>query len=239
MATTNKKETTNTKVENEKESQEIQELKKMMEDKNAENNELREMIKQLSEIVKANSMAASQTNMQNIAPEFDDELVYINNNSIGKQIMPLDSLGNTSLEILASEENRPIEKNYIRQAMQVNKVRRLFEYGILEFCDEKFYKVYGIERRFDMSEKNVLDLFSKEKLSSTTAEVAQLFKRPDSSALKHELAYKTLDLYDKGKFPAEDTATIILALNKLFCSKINYNFEDLVANLPYKRGDYK
>ena len=46
-----------------------------------------------------------------------------------------------------------------------------------------------------------------------------------------------LDIYsDEYK---SDIDTITLTLNKIFCSKVNYNFEDLRANLPYKRGDYR
>ena len=90
-----------------------------------------------------------------------------------------------------------------------------------------------------MSEENVLKMFSKDNLSSTTSKLTELLKRPDSSALEHELAYKTLDLYDRNQFPKSDIDTITLTLNKIFCSKVNYNFEDLRANLPYKRGDYR
>lgn len=216
-------------------SNEIEELKVLMKKKDEENEELRNMIKQLSEIVKSTSGNISQPTEK----QFDEELVYINNNSIGAQIITIDRLGNTSLQVLPNEKNRPLEKEFLRQAIQINKVRRLFEYGILEFCDAKFYKIYGIERKFDMSEENVLKMFSKDNLSSTTQKLTTLLKRPDSSALEHELAYKALDLYDKGQFPEADIATITLALNKIFCSKVNYNFEDLVANLPYKRGDYR
>lgn len=238
MATTNKNNKVN-EAENlniQRENKEIQELKDMMKAKDAENEELRNMIKQLSDIVKATN--ANTTNVQK-SEQFDDELVYINNNSIGSQIITIDRIGNTSLKILPNEKNRPLEKEFVRQAIQINKVRRLFEYGILEFCDLKFYKIYGIERRFDMSEENVLKIFSKDKLSSTTAQLTELLRRPDSSALEHELAYKTLDLYDRGMFPKEDEATITLTLNKIFCSKVNYTFEDLRANLQYKRGDYR
>jgi len=239
MATTNKDNKASASKEvTSVENKEIQELKDLMKAKDAENEELRNMIKQLSEIVKttqANAVAPQAAKNDFV----DEELVYINNNSIGSQVITIDRVGNTSLKILAGEKNRPLEKEFIRQAIQINKVRRLFEYGILEFCDKKFYKVYGIEIKFDMSEENVLRMFSKDSLSATTAKLADLLRRPDSSALEHELAYKALDLYDRGRFPSEDIATIILALNKIFCSKVNYSFEDLRTNLPYKRGDYR
>lgn len=238
MATTNKnveKKTEDLNVNGN--LKEIQELKDMMKTKEAENEELRNMIKQLSEIVKTTSSntdapAASTTD------RFDDDLVYINNNSIGSQLLTADRLGTVSTKILPNEKNRPLEKEFVRQIVQINKVRRLFEYGIIEFCDEKFYKVYGIVKRFDMSEKAVLEMFSKENLSATTRKVTELLKRSDSSALEHELAYKTLDLYDRGMFPESDVVTIIATLDKIFCSKVNYSFEDLRANLQYKRGEY-
>ena len=90
-----------------------------------------------------------------------------------------------------------------------------------------------------MSEENVLKMFSKDNLSVTSAKLTEMLKRPDASALEHELAYKALDLYDRNLFPKSDIDTITLTLNKIFCSKVNYNFEDLRANLPYKRGDYR
>ena len=235
MATTNKDKKAGT-VEKNDASLEIQELKDMMKAKDAENEELRNMIKQLSDIVKATNTNVASTSKNE---QFDDELVYINNNSIGSQVVTIDRLGNTSLKILPNEKNRPLEKEFVRQAIQINKVRRLFEYGILEFCDSKFYKIYGIERKFDMSEENVLKMFSKDNLSSTTAKLTELLRRPDASALEHELVYKALDLYDRGMFPKEDEATITLTLNKIFCSKVNCTFEELIPNLQYKRGEYR
>lgn len=217
---------------------EVKELKDMMKAKEAENEELRNMIKQLSEIVKTTSENSNTTASNNKEDGFDDDLVYINNNSIGTQLIPADRIGTISTKVLQGEKNRPLEKEFLRQAIQINKVRRLFEYGILDFCDPKFYKIYGIEKRFDMSEDNVLKMFSKENLSKTVSKLNELLKRNDSSALEHELAYKTLDLYDRGKFPDEDIVTIIATLDKIFCNKVNYKFEDLRANLQYKRGDY-
>lgn len=217
---------------------EVKELKDMMKAKEAENEELRNMIKQLSEIVKTTSEKSNTVASNNKEDGFDDDLVYINNNSIGTQLIPADRIGTISTKVLQGEKNRPLEKEFLRQAIQINKVRRLFEYGILDFCDPKFYKIYGIEKRFDMSEDNVLKMFSKENLSKTVSKLNELLKRNDSSALEHELAYKTLDLYDRGKFPDEDIVTIIATLDKIFCNKVNYKFEDLRANLQYKRGDY-
>lgn len=216
---------------------EVQELKDLMKAKEAENEELRDMIKQLSEIVKTTN-ANTATVATQASDKFDDDLVYINNNSIGAQILTADRLGTVSTKILPNEKNRPLEKEFVRQIVQMNKVRRLFEYGIIEFCDEKFYKVYGIIKRFDMSEEAVLKMFSKENLSATTRKVTELLKRSDSSALEHELVYKTLDLYDRGMFPEGDVVTIVATLDKLFCSKVNYSFDDLRANLKYKRGEY-
>lgn len=236
MATVNKDNKVSMSEKNNSEK-EIQELRDMMKAKEAENEELRNMIKELSNIVKATN--AGTSNVQKKEEQYDEELVYINNNSIGSQVITIDRLGNTSLKILPNEKNRPLEKEFVRQAIQINKVRRLFEYGILEFCDSKFYKIYGIERKFDMSEENVLKMFSKDNLSVTSAKLTEMLKRPDASALEHELAYKALDLYDKNLFPKSDIDTITLTLNKIFCSKVNYNFEDLRANLPYKRGDYR
>ena len=236
MATVNKDNKVSMSEKNNSEK-EIQELRDMMKAKEAENEELRNMIKELSNIVKATN--AGTSNIQKKEEQYDEELVYINNNSIGSQVITIDRLGNTSLKILPNEKNRPLEKEFVRQAIQINKVRRLFEYGILEFCDSKFYKIYGIERKFDMSEENVLKMFSKDNLSVTAAKLTEMLKRPDASALEHELAYKALDLYDKNLFPKSDIDTITLTLNKIFCSKVNYNFEDLRANLPYKRGDYR
>ena len=236
MATVNKDNKVSMSEKNNSEK-EIQELRDMMKAKEAENEELRNMIKELSNIVKATN--AGTSNVQKKEEQYDEELVYINNNSIGSQVITIDRLGNTSLKILPNEKNRPLEKEFVRQAIQINKVRRLFEYGILEFCDSKFYKIYGIERKFDMSEENVLKMFSKDNLSVTSAKLTEMLKRPDASALEHELAYKALDLYDRNLFPKSDIDTITLTLNKIFCNKVNYNFEDLRANLPYKRGDYR
>lgn len=236
MATTNKSTGKSEKIIADGTLKEVQELKDLMKAKEAENEELRNMIKQLSEIVKTTSTNAASTTQA--SDKFDDDLVYINNNSIGAQILTADRLGTVSTKILPNEKNRPLEKEFVRQIVQINKVRRLFEYGIIEFCDEKFYKVYGIVKRFDMSEEAVLKMFSKENLSATTRKVTELLKRSDSSALEHELVYKTLDLYDRGMFPEGDVVTIVATLDKLFCSKVNYSFDDLRANLKYKRGEY-
>ena len=116
-------------------------------------------------------------------------------------------------------------------------MRKLFEYGILEFDDERYYKIYGITRKFDMSEENVLDMFSVEKISKTASQLIEMFKRDEASALQHELCYKALDLVSRGKLPMEETNTINVTLNKIFCSKVTVSFNDLLANLPLKRGE--
>ena len=35
----------------------------------------------------------------------------------------------------------------------------------------------------------------------------------------------------------EETNTINVTLNKIFCSKVTVSFNDLLANLPLKRGE--
>ena len=64
-----------------------------------------------------------------------------------------------------------------------------------------------------------------------------MFKRDEASALQHELCYKALDLVSRGKLPMEETNTINVTLNKIFCSKVTVSFNDLLANLPLKRGE--
>ena len=184
---------------------------------------------------------SAQNNIQATTTQDKDneiaDLVYITNNSVGQQILSIDRLGQTSILIKPSEKNRPVERDYIKQSMQLIQMRKLFEYGILEFEDEKFYKIYGIERKFDMSEENVLNMFSVENISKTASKLNEMFKKDEASALQHELCYKALDLVSKGKLPMEETNTINVTLNKIFCSKVTVSFNDLLANLPFKRGE--
>ena len=105
--------------------------------------ELKDMIKQLGEIVKMTQAANQQSSNKDDIDDIAD-LVYITNNSIGKQIISTDRLGQNSIVIKPAEKNRPIERDYIKQAMNIVQMRRLFEYGILEFEDERYYKIYGI-----------------------------------------------------------------------------------------------
>lgn len=215
---------------------EVKELKEMLAQKDKETDELKEMIKQLSEIVKMTQVNAVQAPAKD---ELDDiaDLVYITNNSVGEQIITTDRLGQNSIVIKPDEKHRPVERDYIKQAMNLLQMRKLFEYGILEFEDERYYKIYGITKKFDMSEKNVLDMFSVEKISQTAAQLTEMFKRDEASALQHELCYKALDLVSKGKLPMEETNTINVTLNRIFCGRVTVTFNDLLANLPLKRGE--
>ena len=215
---------------------EVKELKEMLAQKDKETDELKDMIKQLSEIVKMTQVNNVQTTAKDDLDDIAD-LVYITNNSVGKQIITTDRLGQNYIIIKPEEKNRPIERDYIKQAMNIIQMRKLFEYGILEFDDERYYKIYGITRKFDMSEENVLDMFSVEKISKTASQLIEMFKRDEASALQHELCYKALDLVSQGKLPVEETNTINVTLNKIFCSKVTVSFNDLLANLPLKRGE--
>ena len=215
---------------------EVKELKEMLAQKDKETDELKDMIKQLSEIVKMTQVNNVQTTAKDDLDDIAD-LVYITNNSVGKQIITTDRLGQNSIIIKQKKKNRPIERDYIKQAMNIIQMRKLFEYGILEFDDERYYKIYGITRKFDMSEENVLDMFSVEKISKTASQLIEMFKRDEASALQHELCYKALDLVSRGKLPMEETNTINVTLNKIFCSKVTVSFNDLLANLPLKRGE--
>ena len=179
---------------------EVKELKEMLEQKNKETDELKDMIRQLSEIVKMTQVP--QAPVQNEDKDIED-LIYISNNSIGKQIIVTDRLGQNSIEIKPAEIHRPIERDYIKLAMNIPQMRKLFEYGILAFEDDRFYKIYGVTKKFDMSEANVLDMFSVEKISKTASTLTEMFRKEEASALQHELCYKALDLVSKGKLPME------------------------------------
>lgn len=216
---------------------EVKELKEMLAQKNKETEDLKQMIQQLSEIVKMSTQAAASAAPAEKNSEEIRDLVYISNNSVGQQMLSIDRLGQTSIIIKPSEKNRPVERDYIKQSMQLIQMRRLFEYGILQFEEEKFYRIYGIEKKFDMSEENVLDLFSVEKISTTASTLKALFKKEDASGLQHELCYKALDLVSRGLLPIEETNTINVTLNKIFCSDVNVSFNDLLSNLPIKRGE--
>lgn len=219
------------------ENNEVQELKEMLEQKNRETEDLKDMIRQLSEIVKLTQ--ANNAVKSDEAKEEKDlaDLIYIENNSVGRQILATDRLGQNSIEIQPAEKHRPVERDYIKLAMNLPQMRKLFEYGILQFEDDRFYKIYGITRKFDMSEENVLDMFSIEKISKTSSKLNEMFKKEEASALQHELCYKALDLVSKGRLPMEETNTINVTLNKIFCSKVSVSFNDLLANLPIKKGE--
>lgn len=220
------------------ENNEVKELKEMLAQKDKETDELKNMIRQLSEIVKATSLANAQATTESSKEDKDlADLVYIENNSVGKQILATDKLGQNSIEIQPAETHRPVERDYIKLAMNIPQMRKLFEYGILTFEDDRYYKIYGITKKFDMSEENVLDMFSIEKISKTSSKLNDMFKKEETSALQHELCYKALDLVSQGKLPMEETNTINVTLNKIFCSKVSVNFNDLLANLPIKKGE--
>lgn len=216
---------------------EVKELKEMLAQKNKETDDLKDMIRQLSEIVKMTQVNANQPATSNTDGDEIAGLVYINNNSIGKQIFSTDKMGQNAIKIMPSEKHRPIERDYIKLAMNLPQMRKLFEYGILEFEDERFYKIYGINKKFDMSEENVLKMFSTEEISKTASKLTEMFKKDEASALQHELCYKALDLVSKGKLPMEETSTINVTLNKIFCSKVTVQFNDLLSNLPFKRDE--
>ena len=88
-----------------------------------------------------------------------------------------------------------------------------------------------------MSEENVIDMFSTEKINKTASMLTEMFRKDEASALQHELCYKALDLVSKGILPMEETNTINVTLNKIFCSKVSVQFNDLLSNLPIKRGE--
>lgn len=216
---------------------EVKELKEMLAQKDKETDDLKDMIRQLSEIVKMTQVNTNQPATSNTDGDEIAGLVYINNNSIGKQIFSTDKMGQNAIKIMPSEKHRPIERDYIKLAMNLPQMRKLFEYGILEFEDERFYKIYGINKKFDMSEENVLKIFSAENIGKTASKLTEMFKKDEASALQHELCYKALDLVSKGKLPMEETSTINVTLNKIFCSKVTVQFNDLLSNLPFKRDE--
>lgn len=235
MANTNKGAASRTEAA--QENNEVKELKEMLAQKDKETDELKDMIKQLSEIVKmTQSNNAAQVPVSNEDKDIAD-LIYITNNSIGRQTFSTDKLGQNSIYIQASEKHRPVERDYVKLAMNIPQMRKLFEYGILAFEDERFYKIYGITRKFDMSEENVIDMFSTEKINKTASMLTEMFRKDEASALQHELCYKALDLVSKGVLPMEETNTINVTLNKIFCSKVSVQFNDLLSNLPIKRGE--
>lgn len=215
---------------------EVKELKEMLEQKNKETEDLKDMIRQLSEIVKMTQANQVQPTTNKVDDEILD-LIYIVNNSIGKQTLSTDRLGQNSIQIKAGEKHRPVERDYIKQAMNIPQMRKLFEYGILAFEDARYYRIYGITKKFDMSEESVMDMFSIEKISKTASSLTEMFKKDDASALQHELCYKALDLVSRGQLPMEETNTVNVTLNKIFCSKVSVSFNDLLANLPIKRGE--
>lgn len=215
---------------------EVKELKEMLAQKDKETEELKDMVRQLGEIIKMTQANVSQPTTSKSEEDIAD-LVYINNNSIGKQLFSTDKLGENSIKIMPDETHRPIERDYVKLAMNLPQMRKLFEYGILEFEDERFYKIYGINKKFDMSEENVLKMFSAENINKTASQLTELFKKGEASALQHELCYKALDLVSKGKLPMEETSTINVTLNKIFCSRVSVQFNDLLSNLPFKRGE--
>ena len=97
---------------------EVKELKEMLAQKDKETDELKDMIKQLSEIVKMTQVNNVQTAAKDDLDDIAD-LVYITNNSVGKQIITTDRLGQNSIIIKPEEKNRPIERDYIKQAMEL------------------------------------------------------------------------------------------------------------------------
>ena len=219
------------------ENNEVKELKEMLAQKDRETDELKDMIRQLSEIAKMTQMNNTVQPATNGEDKDIADLIYITNNSVGKQTFSTDKLGQHSISIQAAEEHRPVERDYVKLAMNLPQMRKLFEYGILAFEDERFYKIYGITKKFDMSEKNVIDMFSAEKISKTASVLTEMFKKDEASALQHELCYKALDLVSKGILPMEETNTVNVTLNKIFCSKVSVQFNDLLSNLPIKRGE--
>lgn len=171
--------------------------------------------------------------------ETDDGYIYINNHSVGKINFVLDSEGKSQYYIEAGIQGRPISKEDMALALKIGTMRKLFELGVIEFCDEKNYKKYGIIKNFDLSEKNVIDLLCPEHIAQNYPMLEQLIKVRKERTLEHELCYKALDLVEQGKLPRNDESPTIIYLNKLFCSNRTTTFPALLSGLQFKRGDWK
>jgi len=84
--------------------------------------DLKDMIKELSEIVKITQVANQGAVIKSREDEDIQDLIYINNNSIGKQILITNRLGQNSIEVQASENIDQSKEIILDWQPQFNKL---------------------------------------------------------------------------------------------------------------------
>lgn len=225
------------KLEETKENKEVKEV--------TENKDLQaELDKRDKEIAELKAMMMSlmanqisSTSNTSGEKKEDNGYIYIKNNSVGKVNFVLDSQGNSQYYIDAGDAHRPIGKEDMNLALKVNSMRKLFEFGILEFENEQDYKIYGIVKIFDLSTESVLELLRPENIASNQKRIENLIK--SYRVIEHELCYKALDLMEQGLLPREEESITYIILDRLFCAGKTVALKDLRSSLVYKRGDWK
>lgn len=181
-----------TNMDNEKLLRENLELKEQM---NKFTDMFASMQKQIENLQTAN-------NSQNNVTKIDDseEMVYFGSNIMGKTELITDYRSGSGITVYGHKPPISTSKQRMLQLLENDKIRRLFEKGLLYFSFDKWYKVFGIHTNFILDDKNIITLLgmTPKDLMNQLREITDNGK---NSPVVHTLIFRIAYLLQNNKVP--------------------------------------
>lgn len=169
------------------------------ESKEKENEELKKQVEQLQAMVQsllANQALSNQGNKV-VVKEEESEVV------IGCRVIqgvgwgdPRDPSGEIRLRF---GEEQSVTVTDMKRFFRSHSVRKLFENGLCYFANEEDYSLFNIRKHIDLSDENLMRIFSENDTNKIISELDILTSSKKDSSVINCLIFRICDLIRKNK----------------------------------------
>ena len=164
-----------------------------------ENAELKDSVAKMQEMML--QMQQTMIGLQSQQPAQQStvrrENVYVGSNLSGKTILSDRKDGEGGLTVFGHKKPVAVTYERISKILERDKIRRLFETGLVYFSEQKWYEVFGIEVKAILNDEFVSEMLNKE-VSEIRNELDRLTNKTSDTNVMHALTYRIAYLVKNG-----------------------------------------
>ena len=178
---------------------EIVEVDSEKEKLSKENAELKDSIAKMQEMMlqMQQTMIGLQSQQPTQQSAVHRENVYVGSNINGKTVLSDRKDGEGGLTVFGYRKPVAVTYERISKILERDKIRRLFENGLMYFSEKKWYDVFGIEVKAILNDEFVSEMLNKE-VSEIRTELDRLTNKTSDTNVMHALTYRIAYLVKNG-----------------------------------------
>lgn len=130
-----------------------------------------------------------EVTMTEAKTEVEKSMVYIGSNIMEKTIISTNKDGSSGVTLYGHKKPIGVTFNKMSNLLENDKIRILFEKGLLYFADKKWYETFSVDTKIILNDDSITSLLGSDS-NSLVAQLMEITENKTNSTLMHCLLFR-------------------------------------------------